>query len=460
MTARRARAARRVHGREPARQARPARVRPARRLRARPGRGARPLRLLLRPVPRGRGGRMTERLRTAIVGCGAIAHWHLDAIDRAGVPMTVDRRGRSGRRERANGSRRAPAPPRIASLDAALDAGGFEAALIAVPHHLHEPVATDGARAPACTCCSRSRSRRRSTRATGSSTRPRAAGTVFMVAENAQYWPEVPTVRDADRRRRDRRGRHRARGDVLPRARRLLRRRPPVAVRPGGRGRRRGDRHRLALAPAAARVARRGRRGRRRARPSRSAHGGRVAVPRAAAVRVGHRSRRSTRCSTTGGIAPQPLFTVTGTTGELTVEGSGWVKLWDGTDWKGTKVGEQGGYLRSYEAELADFAVGGAARHARRRPPPSTRSASCGSRSRCTGRRRAAAGRRSGHDAARPSTSRARTCSSPAERRASASRSRARSATAGAQRDRHRHPRRRRRRTTSTSRRSPTGSAG
>jgi predicted dehydrogenase len=59
---------------------------------------------------------------------------------------------------------------------------------------------------------------------------------------------------------------------------------------------------------------------------------------------------------TTGAIANQPLFTVTGTTGELTVEGSGWVKLYDGSDWKGTKVGEQGGYLRSYEAEWDDFA--------------------------------------------------------------------------------------------------------
>jgi predicted dehydrogenase len=58
----------------------------------------------------------------------------------------------------------------------------------------------------------------------------------------------------------------------------------------------------------------------------------------------------------TGPIANQPLFTVTGTRGELTVEGSGWVKLFDGSDWKGTKVGEQGGYLRSYELELADFA--------------------------------------------------------------------------------------------------------
>jgi predicted dehydrogenase len=58
----------------------------------------------------------------------------------------------------------------------------------------------------------------------------------------------------------------------------------------------------------------------------------------------------------TGGIAPQPLFTITGSTGEITVEGSGRVKLWDGTDWKGTNVGERGGYLRSYEGELADFA--------------------------------------------------------------------------------------------------------
>ena len=32
---------------------------------------------------------MTAVLRTAVVGCGAISHWHLDAIDRAGVPITV-----------------------------------------------------------------------------------------------------------------------------------------------------------------------------------------------------------------------------------------------------------------------------------------------------------------------------------------------------------------------------------
>ena len=90
----------------------------------------------------------------------------------------------------------------------------------------------------------------------------------------------------------------------------------------------------------------------------------------------------------TGAIANQPLFTVTGTRGEITVEGSGWVKLWDGTDWKGTKVGEQGGYLRSYEVELDDFAR--AVLHGT--PLAATgrirRSASSGSRWRCTGQPR------------------------------------------------------------------------
>ena len=102
-----------------------------------------------------------------------------------------------------------------------------------------------------------------------------------------------------------------------------------------------------------ARVARRGRRGGRRARPSASRHGGRVAVPRAAALRVGRRSRRSTRCSRparsrTSRCSPSP-----GPTASCTVEGSGWVKLYDGTDWKGTKVGEQGGYLALVRSRAA-----------------------------------------------------------------------------------------------------------
>jgi predicted dehydrogenase len=57
----------------------------------------------------------------------------------------------------------------------------------------------------------------------------------------------------------------------------------------------------------------------------------------------------------TGAIANQPFFTVTGTRGELTIEAAGWVRLFDGTDWKGTKCGDQGGYWKSYEGEWLDF---------------------------------------------------------------------------------------------------------
>ena len=92
---------------------------------------------------------------------------------------------------------------------------------------------------------------------------------------------------------------------------------------------------------------------------------------------------------TTGAIAPQPLFTVTGSRGELTVEGSGWVKLYDGADWKGTKVGDSGGYLQLLRRRAGPTSrravLDGTAPAV---PAPSTRSASCGVRSRCTDRRR------------------------------------------------------------------------
>ncbi len=296
---------------------------------------------------------MTDGLRTAIVGCGAISHWHLDAIDRAGVPMTitaaVDPVGENADRIAARTGATA-----YGSLEAALDAGGFEAALLAVPHHLHEPVATvaldaglhvllEKPLAPTIDGCDRLLET------------ARRAGTVFMVAENAQYWPEVLTVRDlvADG----------AIGEVVTaRAATFF---PALGDFYGG------DRP---------------------WRFDQAAAGGGVVIDTGShwlrplriwlgevdevVAALGHpdpRMEGESLCRAllrfdsgtvaafdamlmTGGIAPQPLFTVTGTTGELTVEGSGWVKLWDGTEWKGKKMGEQGGYLRSYEAELADFA--------------------------------------------------------------------------------------------------------
>ena len=296
---------------------------------------------------------MSDSVRIALVGCGAIAHWHLDAIERAGVSLSVvaavdpdaENAGRIASRTGAAA---------YASLTDALTAGGFEAALIAVPHDRHEAVATEALRAglhvllekplaPTLDACARILDVARTTDA------------VFMVAENAQYWPEVVTVRELVE--------DGAIGDVVTaRAATFF---PALGDFYGGDSPWRFDQAaagggvvidtgshwlrplRVWLGEVDEVVAALG-------RPHPRMEGESL-------CRALLRFRSGTIASfdamlTTGAIAPQPLFTVTGTTGELTVEGSGWVKLWDGTEWKGRKMGERGGYLQSYEAELADFA--------------------------------------------------------------------------------------------------------
>lgn len=296
---------------------------------------------------------MNERtLDLAVVGCGAISHWHLDAIQRAALPVRVtaaidpDVANAATIAERTGGRA-------FSSLTDALAVGGFSAALIAVPHHLHEPVATEALHAglhvllekPIATtveACNR---------ILGTA---RDAGTVLMIAENAQYWPEVQTVRRllADG----------AIGEVITaRSTTFF---PALGDFYGG------DRP---------------------WRFDRQAAGGGVAVDtgshwlRPLRVWLGEidevvatlgyphpEMEGESLCRallrfdsgvvasfdamlSTGAIAPQPLFTVTGSGGEITVEGSGWVKLYDGGDWKGAKIGERGGYLTSYEGEWADF---------------------------------------------------------------------------------------------------------
>ncbi len=297
---------------------------------------------------------MSGTVRTAIVGCGAIAHWHLDAIERAQIPITittaVDPDDASAQRLAARTG--AVVQP---SLAAALAAGGFDAALIAVPHDLHERLATEALEAglhvllekplaPTLDACGRILAA------------ARGAGTVFMVAENAQYWPEVLTVRDLV-------------GDgaigevVTARAATFF---PALGEFYGGDRPWRFDRAaagggvvidtgshwlrplRMWLGEAEEVVAALG-------YPHPDMEGEslcRALIRFEAGVVAAFDAMLAA-----GAISNQPLFTVTGTKGELTVEGSGWVKLWDGRDWKGTKVGERGGYLDSYAGELADFAA-------------------------------------------------------------------------------------------------------
>src|SRR5262245_23454727 len=85
---------------------------------------------------------MSAMLDLAIVGCGAIAHWHLDALERAGVPVRVTAAIDPSTEHAARVAERTDARA-FASLGAAVEAGGFDSVLIAVPHHLHEPVACE-----------------------------------------------------------------------------------------------------------------------------------------------------------------------------------------------------------------------------------------------------------------------------------------------------------------------------
>jgi UDP-N-acetyl-2-amino-2-deoxyglucuronate dehydrogenase len=137
---------------------------------------------------------MADILRVAIVGCGAIAEWHWSALaaaaTRTRVTACVDP---EATRAEALAAKTGGRPFR--SLSEALAADVADAVAIMVPHHLHEPLALEAFRArrhvllekpmaPDLAACARILAA------------ARAAGTVFMVAENAQYWPGAVRARE------------------------------------------------------------------------------------------------------------------------------------------------------------------------------------------------------------------------------------------------------------------------
>ena len=137
---------------------------------------------------------MGHELRLGLVGCGAIAGWHHDAIDRRGRAHDGDRDRRPrpgpGRGDWPSG----PAPSAFASLDEALAADAFDAALVMVPHHLHEAVATTVLAAGKHLLLEKPVAH-----TVESAERVLPAGAtadvvVFQIAENAQFWPEVVEV--------------------------------------------------------------------------------------------------------------------------------------------------------------------------------------------------------------------------------------------------------------------------
>lgn len=295
---------------------------------------------------------MPAQLPLALVGCGAIAQLHLPAI-RKGAPRTEITAVVDTDAARAQAMAERTGARAFTSLDAALVAGGFDAVDLMLPHHLHEdaavrcfaagkhvllekPMANDVA------ACARILDA------------ARRAGTVFQVAENTQYWPEVLTAKkllDGG-----------AIGDVITAHASFAI--PPMPQFYGGE-----NPWRLDNAIAGGGIALDS--GSHWIRPLRMWLGevdevvGALGHPwqpmqGESLVRALLRFRSGVVSSLDGlmkdaPFATEPMFRVSGQTGDVTIERPGRVVLWTKEHPEGTQVGEQGGYLESYFGQFADF---------------------------------------------------------------------------------------------------------
>lgn len=291
---------------------------------------------------------MTD-VRLAIVGCGAIAEWHATAMavaaPRVRVTACVDPDvGRADALAQRTGG------TACASLAEAL-AIGVDAAAILVPHHLHEPIALEAFAAglhvllekPMATtpaACERILAAAPDDR-------------VFMLGENAQYWPEILLAE-----------RLLAGGAIGE----LVTARAWHCFPPMGDFYRGENAWRLSVGTAGGGVAIDA--GSHWLRPLRIWCGELVAVV-AATGRPFAGMEGESMCRALcrfdsgvvasfdallvpGAVSDVPLFQLTGTRGEIVIEGSGRVKLFDGSEPRGTEVG-RGNYLQSYEGEWRDF---------------------------------------------------------------------------------------------------------
>ena len=156
---------------------------------------------------------MTVRL--AVVGCGAISHWHLDAIQRGGIRHRRHGGDRPRRRRTPRRVADAPARPRSRRWTRRSPRVASTPRSIAVPHHLHEAGRHRGARRRAA------RAAREAARADARRVRPhprrgrRGRHRVHGRGERAVLARGADRARP-DRRRRDRRRRHRARQTFFP----------------------------------------------------------------------------------------------------------------------------------------------------------------------------------------------------------------------------------------------------
>lgn len=132
---------------------------------------------------------MSEVLKLAYIGCGAIASHHLYGL-KTGAPRTTITAAVDTDPVHAATIADETGARVFLSLDEALENGDFDAVDIMTPHHLHEPMAIacleagkhvllEKPMAPTLDACDRILAA------------AAVSDKVFMVGENSQYWPEV-----------------------------------------------------------------------------------------------------------------------------------------------------------------------------------------------------------------------------------------------------------------------------
>lgn len=307
------------------------------------------------------------RVRLALVGCGAISPLHRFGIEQSEAPIdivaVVD-----PDRHRLREAAEATGASGFTTLEAAVESTGPDAVDLMLPHHLHEPIAVqcfeaglhvllEKPMAPTLDECDRIMAA------------ARTAGTVFMVAENAQYWPEVLTV--AAELQAGAIG-----AVVTARASTFF---PPLP-----------DFYGTAGDDGQGRI---GTDGDRPWRFDQAIAGGGVAIDTGShwlrplciwlgeldsvVAALGHpfpdmageslvRSLLRFRSGVVAGfdalltdapLAPEVLFRLTGTEGELTIDMAGRVMRYRKGERRGAQVGATGGYLDSYAGQFTDFAA-------------------------------------------------------------------------------------------------------
>jgi predicted dehydrogenase len=290
-------------------------------------------------------------LRIGVLGCGAALALHLPAIEtssRTTVSAVID----VDEGHAASAARRSGAPA-FSSLADGIASGTFDAVLVLLPHHLHEAAAV-AALDSGCHVLLEKPIAATIRASEHILDVARRVDRVLMIAENAQFWPEVVL---AKRLLDD--GRI---GEVVTgRAWHCL---PPIGDFLAGE-----DPWRLSRERTGGGVAIDA--GSHWLRPLRMWLGELVEVVAVTgrpypAMEAESMCRALCRFDTGvvasfdvllppgPGVAPTPLFQITGSTGEIVIESGGRVKLYDGTEPRGTVAGT-GSYLESYVHQLAAF---------------------------------------------------------------------------------------------------------